>query len=232
MAYDRGELRVLGALHGDQFPVYWEQEGHLAVFRMGADEPTRFYRDGSVTELLDLDPGAPIYVLDGSVNYWNTSILRYVSNNGIKETVISEAIPLSARNGAGIIAMEDADGRFQCFMGDSLHTIITEHPSAYWVEDSVILFLRYGELFQFGPDGWWMVEPYIPEQWEVNGSLLVYLDIDRGIKGVRHGERIPFGKDSGVDDFQLFGDGVLYRSPFGPMTVVRDGSVHPYLGDE
>ncbi|MCB9183598.1 MAG: hypothetical protein H6591_06730 [Flavobacteriales bacterium] len=65
-----------------------------------------------------------------------------------------------------------------------------------------------------------MVEPYVPESWEVEDGLLAYLDINRELRGIESGERFRFGTEANIAAFRLFrGKAVVYRSPLGNAVV-------------
>jgi hypothetical protein len=101
-------------------------------------------------------------------------------------------------------------------------------PAQYWVKDRLLLYLWRGGLMMCTGEGPMVVEPYVPEYWQVEGDLLVYLDINRELRGIRNGQRLRFGKEASIDGFQLFGDAIVYRSPAGPITVISDGRTYAF----
>ncbi|MBK7298528.1 MAG: hypothetical protein IPI91_18725 [Flavobacteriales bacterium] len=73
-----------------------------------------------------------------------------------------------------------------------------------------------------------LVEAYVPERWQVVGSKLVYLDLNRELRGIVDGKRERFGTEANIDTFDLYGDAIAYPSPTGLFTVLRGGRVSTY----
>ncbi len=72
------------------------------------------------------------------------------------------------------------------------------------------------------------VESYIPEWWELSGDLLVYLDVNRELRGLRNGKPVKMGNDAFVIDPILYGDAVIYTAPTGHTTVIERSKVYVF----
>jgi hypothetical protein len=62
------------------------------------------------------------------------------------------------------------------------------------------------------------VEPYVPESWWVEGGVLTYLDLDRGIRQWRSGARAVLAPGMATRRFEVHGDVVVWTGTDG---VVR-----------
>ena len=91
-----------------------------------------------------------------------------------------------------------------------------------------MLFVRGNALHLFDGSHAQRVERYVPERWQVEGGRLVYLDIDRALRGIVHGERVRFGTEANIRDFELFGDAVMYPSPTGLVTIIRRNRTYTF----
>ena len=131
--------------------------------------------------------------------------------------------PINAKAGDGVLAFVDGTLKLKYWDGTEVVTLTDSMPSDYWVEDRVVLYLEAGRLKMMAPGGPVDVDEVVPEQWHVQGDGLVYLNANRELWGIFSGERMRFGKEAAIDGFEVFGDAVLYRSPKGPVTVIKDG---------
>lgn len=177
------------------------------------------YRRGKVRTLSDSTDVGIAVVGGGIIGWWDGHAREFKAIHGEQEHTLSDLRPASAQAGSGLIAFLDGNGRLQCFERGVKHRVLDEPPTAYWVKDSLLLYLDRGRLMLFQNGASLVVEPYVPEQWQVEGGLLAYLDINRELRGIEGGVRFRFGTEAAIDGFELFGDRVRYRSPLGMMVV-------------
>jgi hypothetical protein len=165
---------------------------------------------------------------NGILAYWNALHGEFLGERDDQRQRLSGLCPISAKAGDGVLAFVDGTVKLKCWDGNELVTLTDSMPSDYWVKDQVVLFLKEGKLAVIGPEGPMDVDGIVPENWKVHGDLLVYLNENRELHGVRNGKRIRFGKEAAIDGFELFGDAILYRSPLGPITIIMDGRSYRY----
>lgn len=231
-----GEVRVFW--HDKVFPVatitgaterdQWVTAGDRVVLHDRSTRRLLQFQAGEVQQLADgVDIGL-VVVGNDVTGFWDDATGRFMLREGGLEHPVSDLRPVSAKAGAGSLAFVDGVGRLRCWMDGRLHTVLDEHPTEYWVEDSLLLFLDEGRLQVFGPAGLVTVEDQVPEKWAVHGARLVYLDIDRQLWSLEDGRRRRLGSEAAIPTFELFGDAVLYSAPSGPWTVIRGGRVALY----
>ncbi|MEX1132290.1 MAG: hypothetical protein WEC15_03625 [Flavobacteriales bacterium] len=162
------------------------------------------------------------------VGYWNSLDQQWKVLDSEREDVLSDMRPISAKAGRRMIAFVDGTGRLKCYSNGIVHTLSDTIPTDYWMQDDVLLYLQGGSLMIFQPTGSMVVERYVPERWQVWGDRLVYLDINRELRGIEEGVRVRYGNEAAIPRFDLFGDAVMYPSPTGLITVIRDGRKHLY----
>ncbi|HRF81960.1 MAG TPA: hypothetical protein PL070_17935, partial [Flavobacteriales bacterium] len=102
-------------------------------------------------------------------------------------------------------------------------------PAQYWVKDRMLLYLWAGRLMLWTEQGAMEVERYVPEQWQVHGDRLVYLDINRELRSMHiSGKREQLATESNISRFDLYGDAVVYPSPAGGVVVVCNRKRYTY----
>lgn len=221
------ELRVIhrGVHHpvaaierGSERPQWLLSRDMLVVFNKEARRLTLFHA-GRLRTLCDSTDLGVAVAGGGVVAWWDGHARVFKALHAGKEHELSDLRPASAQAGDGLVAFVDGNGRLKCFDRGVTHRVLDEVPSAYWVKDSLLLYMDRGRLMLFRNGSSMMVEPYVPERWQVEGALLAYLDMNRELRGVAGGERFRFGSEAAIRGFELFGDRVVYRSPLGHMVV-------------
>jgi hypothetical protein len=217
----RNQVVPLASIERSSVRPQWSQGSNTVCFLDRSSLRLFLFHRGQVQVLCD-STGVGI-VAPGSdrVGYWDEHAgeFRVWEPKGI--TRLADQRPRSAAAGKGLLAFVDAHGRLRCQDAQGVHTLTDTMPTAYWVRDSLLLYVKAGQLMLYDGRAAVKVERYIPEQWEVNGGSLVYLDINRELHALEGGERRRIGREAGIPHFELFGDAVLYTSPTGPVTVVR-----------
>ncbi len=217
----RGKVHTLTTIEEDGDMPQWLLGGNTVIILDPEAQRIRLFHQGEVLEPCDsvgmgsVEPGSDM------VAYWDEHLqeMRLWQRNGT--SFLSDRKPRSMQAGKGLLAFVDAYGRLRCYDRHGSHTLTETMPSEYWVRDSLLLYLQEGHLMLYDGRVPVMVEPYIPEQWEVHGGRLVYLDINRTLRSIDQGERERPGKEHAIDGFKMYGDAILYTSPSGPVTVIR-----------
>jgi hypothetical protein len=217
----RNQVFPLASIERSSGRPQWSQGSNTVCFLDRTSLRLLLFHRGQVQVLCD-STGVGI-VAPGSdmVGFWDEHAgeFRVWEPKGI--TRLADQRPRSATAGKGLLAFVDAHGRLRCHDGQGLHTLTDTMPTAYWVRDSLLLYVKAGQLMLYDGRAALKVERYIPEQWEVQGGSLVYLDINRELHALEGGLRKRLGREAGIPRFELYGDAVLYTSPSGPVTVLR-----------
>lgn len=214
-----------------------ERDTDAAQWSLGGNTLTFFDRsayrmfllyEGVVKPLADsTDIGIAVNGLD-VVGYWDGRSQQFKVRHAGREEVLSELRPVSAKAGDRMLAFVDGTGKLRCSTPRGLYLLTDTIPTAYWVQDDLLLYLQGGKLMLFREEGPMVVERYVPERWQVWAGRLVYLDINRELRGIENGKRVRYGNEAAIATFDLYGDAVVYPSPTGSMTVVRKGKSHVY----
>lgn len=207
-AIERGSDRPQWLLSRDQLVVFNKEARRLLLFN-----------GGRLRTLCDSTDLGVAVAGGGVVAWWDGHARVFKALHAGREHELSDLRPASAQAGDGLVAFVDGNGRLKCFERGVTHRVLNEVPSAYWVKDSLLLYLDRGRLMLFHNGSSMLVEPYVPERWQVEGALLAYLDMNRELRGVANGERFRFGTEAAIRTFELFGDRVVYPSPLGHMVV-------------
>lgn len=224
----RGRLHPVARLEqGSERPQWLLGPDALVLFNREARRLSLF--QGGRLRLLSDSTDVGIAVAGGGiVGWWDGHRRVFMAAFGGAEHALSDLRPASAQAGQGLIAFVDGNGRLRCFERGAMHRVMDGVPSAYWVKDSLLLYLDRGRLMLFKDGTSTMVEPYVPEDWQVEGGLLAYLDINRELRGIVGGERFRFGSEAAIAAFRLYGDAVVYRSPLGHTVVATRRRTYTY----
>ncbi len=209
---------MVEVLQGSARPQWSVGSSMAAVFNKESRRLMLFHQ-GQVRTLCDSTDLGLVVMGDGIIGYWDDHVkeFRMLSAKGVEK--LSDLRPADAKAGAGLLAFVDGNGRFKCYAKGGVQRLLDEPPSGFWVKDSLLLYLDRGRLMLFDQERVTMVEPYVPESWEVEDGLLAYLDINRELRGIESGERFRFGTEANIAAFELFGKAVVYRSPLGNTVV-------------
>lgn len=226
----RGQRLPLATLEqGSQHPQ-WTQGGNTVTFYDRSARSLFLFRNGVLKVLTDsTDVGISVNGT-GVVGYWNDVRKEFVGDLNGKVERLSGLKPVSAQAGAGVLAFVDGTLKLKCWRGAGVITLTDTMPTKYWVKDKVVLYLDAGllKMLGVGSDVPVTVPEVVPEKWLVSGDLLVYLDENRELRGIRNGKRVKFGSEAAIADFELYGDAVVYKSPTGPITVIKQGKTYLY----
>jgi hypothetical protein len=206
----------------------WTQGGNTVTFYDRTKRAVSIFHRGVLRTLTDSTDVGLVVTGTDIVGYWDDVRDEFMGETLGPPQRLSGMKPVSAQAGDGILAFIDGTLKLSCWTGGEVVQLTDSMPSQYWVKDRLLLYLWEGGLMMCSGNGPIQVEAYVPEHWQVEGDLLVYLDINRELRGIRNGERLRFGSEASIDGFQVYGDAVLYRSPAGPITVVHDGRSHTF----
>lgn len=206
----------------------WSHAGGQVVILDRTKRTVWRFVQGEMQVLCDSTDVGIVSVGDGIVGYWDDRSNQFKVNDGITDKVASQLRPISSKAGIGILAWVDGAGGLRCWKNGASQRLATDIPSGYWVQDDLLLYLDEGGLKLFNGTEVILVEAYVPERWQVVGSKLVYLDLNRELHGIVDGKRQRFGTEANIETFDLYGDAIAYPSPTGFFTVRRGGRVSTY----
>lgn len=236
--HDSARHELLAVWRNELFPIAEVERGTQAPqWSVGTNTVTFF--DRSAHRLFLFEKGATRVLADSTdlgmavngqdlIGYWSTLTKQWMVLDEGRQDVMSDLRPISAKAGRRMIAFVDGTGRLKCYSNGIVHTLTDSIPTEYWMQDDLLLYLQGGSLMLFQPTGPMVVERYVPERWQVWGDRLVYLDINRELRGIEYGTRMRYGNEAAIPRFDLHGDAVVYPSPTGVITVIRDGRKHLY----
>ncbi|MBK9176883.1 MAG: hypothetical protein IPM46_11230 [Flavobacteriales bacterium] len=214
---DQGTERPQWSMGSDRVAFFNKETRRLSMFHRGA---TRVLCDSTDIGL--------VVTGGGIIGFWDGHARQFKAIAQGEEQLLSDLRPADAQAGAGLLAFVDGNGRLKCYEGGRVHRVLDEPPSGYWVKDSLLLYLDRGKLMRFQRGATTMVENYVPEQWNVQGALLAYLDINRELHGLLGDDRFRFGSEASIPRFGLFGDAVVYPSPLGNWVVATRRRTYVY----
>lgn len=206
----------------------WVQGGNtVAFFNKGDRTLSAFYR-GEVRTLCDSTDVGIVSAGTDVIGYWDGNSKRFMAMYRGEEIFLSGLRPASVQAGNGMLAFVDGNGRLKCFSNGQVHTVLDRFPSGYWLKDGLLTYLDENRFMLFDPGGSIVVEAYVPELWKVEGERLVYLDINRELRGMSKGARVRYGNEANISSFDVFGDDLMYRSPLGHAVVVTPRGTYDF----
>jgi hypothetical protein len=212
---------------GSEAPQWQCGPNTLVFYDRSIRRAMLFYR-GTVKMLADSIDYARVSTGSDVVAYFDDKDDRFKVFDHGRLTPLEEFPPISFKAGAGIIGYVSNGGRFRCRVHGSTIDLSNAMPTEYWVQDSVLLYVENGKWRTVGENGPETIENYVPEQWAVHGSRVLYLDLNREPRMYRLGAREELSHDTGVKALGLFGDAVTWRDQLGNSRVWWRGRIYEY----
>lgn len=214
--------------HGSAGPQ-WTQGANTVSFFNQSQRSISYFEHGVVRVLAaDTDVGI---VLNGNgiVGYWDEARGEFMGQRNAAPVRLSGLKPVNAQAGDGLLAFVDGTLKLKVWHGANLVQLTDSMPSQYWVKDRTLLYLWAGRLMMYTDGGALEVEAYVPEQWQVTGDRVVYLDINRELRALHtDGRREHLAREPGISTFSVQGDAVVYHAPSGGMVVLCAGKRYVY----
>lgn len=137
-------------------------------------------------------------------------------------TVLEDFYPLSYQVGDGIVAYIDHSGAFKIFSNGHIHEISGFEPDFYRVNKWVVVFGEQGHFKTWYKENLYVLENYIPFDWEADWNTIVYRDINRNLKLFRDGESSVLTYDL-IEGVQLFRDIIVANRGMNNYNVYYKG---------
>lgn len=225
----RGQRLPLATVdQGSERPQWTQGSNTVTFFDRGQRKVFLFHR-GKLRTLTDsTDVGIAVNGND-VVGYWDDVRDEFMGEANGKAVRLSGMKPISAQAGDGLIAFVDGTLKLKAWRGEQVVQLTDSMPAQYWVKDRMLLYLWAGRLMLWTEQGAMEVERYVPEQWQVHGDRVVYLDINRELRSMHiSGKREQLATESNISRFDLYGDAVVYPSPAGGVVVVCNRKRYTY----
>ncbi|HRH37454.1 MAG TPA: hypothetical protein PK760_03865 [Flavobacteriales bacterium] len=215
----RNKLHYVADLYPDGERIKWSLGSNTLSWFDRKARKLGYFRRGEEGVLCDsADIG--LSVAGGDViGYWDDHAKQLLALANGAPIFLSDTRPVSMQAGNGMLAYVDGLGKLKCFVDGKVNTVMSDIPSGYWLKDEVLVYLDNGTFKLFTRHGAMTVENYVPEKWLVEGDALVYLDMNRELRGVIDGKRVRFGSEANIADFQLYGSMVVHRNQQGNTVV-------------
>ena len=186
-----------------------------------------FHR-GKLTTLVDSLDAVRVALGSDLVAYFSHADQRFHVHHDMADQVLEEFQPIDFLAGDGLVAYTDATLNFKCWVRGRVTSLLDHAPTKYWVQDSVLLFVDRGMWWTMKDDVPEVIEPYVPEQWSVDGATVVYLDLNREVRSYRRGARKSVSREAAIGRFEHYGNAVLYRNELNILKVAWKGKIREY----
>lgn len=224
----RGREIDLAALEDASAKPQWAVGANTAVFHDRRRRSLHMLYRGELktlcegTDVARVAPGLDMvaYV------HGDSNELRLFSRGSDRRISNLPAIRFAA--GSDIVGFIDHGGRLVAHQAGRNVQVADSVPGLWEVRDSLLLFVHAGGLWMAHGHGAAQVVPYVPEQWEVAGGTLYFLDLDRRIWRYAGGERERLARDITVIAFEVHGDALLLRDTDQRPLVLWQGRRYIY----
>lgn len=214
-----GEHHALADVSEGSERPQWIAGPNTLVFHMRSSRRLMGFMDGAITVLADSTDHAKAAAGKDLVAFVDGAGSFQVVHKG-RRTELSAFTPYGFQVGAGICGFVDMAGRLKVYQDGVVKQLTDTMPSFYSVTDSVLLFVRNGRLMTYHDGDSHLVEDIVPELWVVKDATIHYLDLNRGIRTYRYGERERVTKDGAYETFSVYGKAVRYPGHDG-LTHIR-----------
>lgn len=134
--------------------------------------------------------------------------------------------PVSTVTGWGVVAYVSATGGFRIFQDGRPHRVSAGAPTGYFVQDSVVTWMDRGRWCTLVDGATEVIEPYVPESWQVCGETLAYPDLNREPRSYRRGERTVLSTEAGIRGLRLVDDAAVWNARDGTVRAWWRGKVY------
>lgn len=221
-AYYKGKVEILedelagrsysGLLCGDNLVVYVSDiSNNLKAFYQGKIIILEPFFLGN-----HYKPGKDI------IAYFNDSDRKFKVFYKGEIFVLEDFPPLSYQPGDGIVAYTDHNGAFKVFSKGEKYEIGGFRPDFYQVRNRMVIYGEQGYFKTWYHDEHFILENYIPAEWQAGWNSIVYWDINRNIKVFRDGENKILTYDL-IRDIQLYRDVIVVNKGMNNCNVYYKG---------
>ena len=196
----------------------WAQGSNTLVYHDPAAEKVILFHRGMKQVLFDstnmalAEPGGDL------VAYWDDRRATFrVWDRGQRHD-LEPMRPQAFKAGDGLVAYVSAGGSLKVYRDGRVLPLLDHAPTEHWVRDSLLVVVYAGRTWVEHDGRLVELEPYVPERWEVRDGTITYLDLDRGVRQWRAGERTELAKGMATDRFEVWGEVVVWTGTDG---VVR-----------
>src|SRR5436190_1987657 len=142
----RGRSIPLAAVERGSENPQWTQAGNTVTFFNKASRTLILFYRGELLGLCDSTDVGIVAAGSDVVGYWDGNQREFRVMDHGTDRFLSDLRPVSAKAGDGILGFVDGSGTLKCFADGEVRTLTYQMPSAYWVQDSLLLFVEDGGL--------------------------------------------------------------------------------------
>lgn len=204
--------------------LQWKAGSNTLVFYDRGERTLHLVYRGGTQVLCDSADYGHVAPGGDVVAYWDDGDDAFMIFDRGERVNVEPFAPLSFKAGDGVVAWVSAGGAFRCYINRKIMAITPGTPTDYFVQDSTITWVDKGEWRTFHNGLVETIERYVPENWQVSGTMIAYQDLNRELRIFRNGERIVVTHEPGIKRFMLVGDAVVWQSDTGTVNVWWQGT--------
>ncbi len=222
--YWRGRSFPVADVLGSSDVPQWKAGSNTLVFLDRARRTVHLVYRGIVQVLCDSTDVGRVAPGGDVVAYWDDADDSFKVFDRGTHISVEPFSPRSFKAGDGVVAWVSASGAYRCYIQGKVMAITSTAPTDYFVQDSTITWVEKGEWRTFHNGLVDTIERYVPENWQVSGTIIAYQDLNRELRIFRNGQRIMVTREPGIQRFQLVGDAVVWNSGTGTVNVWWQGT--------
>lgn len=206
-------------------PEAWVGSNTAVLFDRAARTAYRFHR-GVVEPLVDSTDAVQVAAGGDLIGFSEDRSRSLQLWHQGRITTLEPLVPQAMQAGDGLLAYVSGGGTFKCWSDGRTHALLDHAPTAWTVQDSLLVVVDAGALKVLHDGALQVVERYVPEQWAVHGGVLTYLDLNREVRRYAGGERTAVSREAGIARFDVHGDTVVFTGDDGSVKVWWRGEVY------
>lgn len=218
----RGGVQVVAEVGREAGGPQWVNGSNTLLFHDRSAGRLVLFHRGGLHLLCDDCPNARVAAGGDLVAYVDGQDRFQVwDHRGVQE--LSGAPPRQFQAGLGLVGFTDLAGRLRVYRDGEVVTLTDTMPSMFRVSDSTLVFVERGAWRTEVGGSSLTLSEHIPEHWEVRGSAITWLDLDRGIRRSTGGRVVRLTKDGAYPWFEVHGQAVLFPGHRGERFIWQDG---------
>ncbi len=183
------------------------------------------FHDGLFIELATEEEAVPLAAGRDIAAWWDPVKGCQLYHGGTMEQLTSQR-PLEMRAAEGTMAYTLPVGGLHLFSHGRSMPVTERHPTLFELSGPLLLYVLDGQFHVVRNGEPALTEAFIPEWWAMHKDMLVYMDLERELWGLRDGEHVRIGRERPVHEPALFGDEVIYISRTANHVVVQGRKIN------
>ena len=203
----------------------WKAGANTLVFHDRSTRKLHLCYRGELTVLCDSADYALVSPGMDVVAYVDDAAGTFRVFHGGRTKDVEQLRPVRFMAGDGHVAYLSATGALRRYTAAGVQELARSFPTDMFVQDSVVTWVDKGRWYTVNGSSVDVIEPYLPESWQVRGSTILYPDLDRELRAYRSGQRTEVDRSSDLRSYLLLQDAVVRTSMDGTVRVRWDGRV-------